>query len=74
MLENTGVDPRELSTVVKFSYQLAATKFNLKVKDVKLSGVCHRPISYKFKEELEKNNFVGGIMTAHATSLDETKY
>lgn len=72
-LYEENISPRELSTVINFSYKMAAKRLSEKVKHVTLTGRTFRPITYKFKEELEKNNFAGGVLSAGSSSLEYTR-
>jgi DNA-binding CsgD family transcriptional regulator len=70
-LEKNQTSIQDLSASIRLSYQLAAQRLNIQPKSVILTGVCKEAISFKFKEELDKNNFVGGIMGIYATSIEE---
>lgn len=71
-LETAAISVSDLAASVRFGYKLAARRLNIKEKPVTLTGVCKNPISYAFKEELNKNNFTGGIMGVSATSPEES--
>ena len=70
-LEQQTISISDLSAAVRLGYKLAAQRLNTKVKHVTLTGVCRNPISYAFKEELEKNNFAGGIRALLSTLTGE---
>jgi DNA-binding CsgD family transcriptional regulator len=72
-LEKEDISPSELSTAINFSYKLSAKRLGEKIKHVELSGRATKPISYSFKEKLEKNNFAGCIVAAVASSLEDTR-
>lgn len=70
-LEQQTIPVADLASAIRLSYKLAAQRLNISEKPVILSGICKSPISYAFKQELEKNNFAGGIMGAIPTSVEE---
>lgn len=70
-LETQAISVQDLAASIRLGYKLAAHRLNISEKPVILTGVCKNPISYAFKEELEKNNFAGGIMGVIATSTEE---
>jgi len=72
-LEENNILPSDLAIAVNFSYKMAARRLGMPIKHVVLSGICNTPISYKFKEELEKNNFAGGILSIKASSIEEKR-
>lgn len=72
-LEEENILPSELSTAINFSYKMAAVRLGEKIKHVTLTGRAVKPITYKFKEELEKNNFAGGVLAATVCSLEDTR-
>lgn len=75
-LEADNASPHELSTAINFSYKMAAERLRKKPKHVTLMGRASQPISYTFKEDLEKNNFAGCIKSAmikQSVAFEETR-
>lgn len=73
-LQQENISPGELSSAINFSYKIACQRLREKTKHVILTGRVSSPISYNFKEDLEKNNFSGSIEAAVSTkSLEKTR-
>lgn len=72
-LQEEDISLDELSSAINFSYKMSAKRLGEKSKHVTLTGRVIRPITYKFKEELEKNNFAGGVLAAVSSSLEDLR-
>lgn len=73
-LQEENISLNELSSSINFSYKMTCRRLREKPKHVILTGRVSSPISYNFKEDLEKNNFSGSIEAAVSTrSLEKTR-
>lgn len=73
-LEEDNISPSELYSTINFSYKMSCQRLRKKPKPVILTGRTSAPISYSFKEDLEKNNFFGSIASSISTlSLEKTR-
>lgn len=73
-LEEDNISPSELHSAINFSYKMSCQRLRRNLKPVILTGRTVAPISYNFKEDLEKNNFSGSIASSISTlSLEKTR-